>query len=1583
MTLLLVMLVMVFGLAVSVHSYTFITLDIPGAISTYAHDINDSGIVVGKYTDSNYNSHGFKWAPPYDGSTYTTLDVPGAESTQAYGINDSGVIVGCYYEDNTFGTNHGFKWAPPYGSTTYATLDVNVPGDVKTFAYGINNSDDIVGYYWNHDGGTPQIHGFVYNGSYTTLDVEGVLYSHNYGINDSDVIVGIYQGPFGFKWEPPYDSMPLNELTIDIDWPWDINDKGFIVGFSGGQGLIYDGSTYTPLNVTLQGVPVRETDAYGISDSGVIVGSYNNEWHADGSGNHGFIAYPGENDPTWTEPPPPPPTPTGDSSSNFEYSCSGGHPINTHTGELYETYAPDFDLGGPMPLRFSRYYASGLNIAKVTGNMGNNWRHNFEWRLRDEDTTLYIVDSSGRLIQFEQNESTWNLTGKTDIVFQLFEATGQFTLLDPRDKRLYKFNANGQLIAIEDGRGNVHTLGYDGNGLLTQVTDGLGRVLSFNYDPDNHLVSVEDGTRTVNFAYTDGNLTTVTDPLGNSTSYAYSAGSLMTSTTHPAGNTPYTQTFHGDGKVATQTDSNSNITSFAYSGTDTIITNSLGNPKTHTHTATGELSNIQDQTGQNVIVGSDATGRRNAITDRLGDDTSYDYHVASGQMSSLTNTEGGATGFDYTARPVGDITFYDLTGVTHADNTTESFAYDGSGNLTSHTDQAGYESTFTYNGNGQVLSAVNPEGGAITKTYNGDGTQATSTDPAGNTTDYAYDLLRRLDVITYEDDATVQLVYDDSDNLLSVTDENGNSTTFGYDANNNLSTIINPLGDSTGFSYDGNDRLLSTTNPLGDSATVSYNELCKLATITDYNGNVTTFIYDTLGRLTSTTDPLGNTWSNTLDVEGILTSRTDPLGNTTTYSSDKMGRIIDVTSPLGHNASLTYDIMGRVAATIDPLSNTTTFTRDSRDLLTGISLPGGDINTTYTRNSLGNIIQVTDPNNNNWQSGFNAMGLRTSSTDPLGNTQTMAYDTRNRLATITYPDGTLRTTYYDPAGNLISSSYNGGSLVFNYTYDANNRMLSGNGISLGYDANNRITDSNGIAISRDAGGRIIGMTLAAGKEITYSYDANNQLIQVSDWAGGVTSFAYDAAGRLISITRPNGIDTTNAFDNDNHLTGITAGSVASIALTRDAKGQITGVTRDVPQAASAKGFTDQSSTFDAACQVAGFAYDLRGRLTSDDAWTYEWDLASRLASYTQDAVTTSFTYDATRHRLSRTSNGTTREYVWNYSLVLPSISVVRLDGSDLRYYIHTPSGNLLYSIEAADNTRRFYHYDEMGNTIFITDNSGTVIGSYAYLPFGRLIKSTGGLDNPFTWQGRFGVMDEGNGLYYIRARYYDSATGRFISRDPMKSNSPKSMNPYQYAWNNPLKYMDLNGMKPVNSVKDTDRPDDWQYRDYDFGPNAGPDKPSLAATNRDRDIEPRPPCKKAGAKDVYIIPWYYFNMSMVIYDPNKYKISAIFSIPWPGGESDPVPTLKYKDENLPAKPTYEQKKYILKLRIQALREEIENVYKRYTIFSINDSYITDGLELLATELKKLEIEQKNLELMPPEDTIESVVPELLGIVTLC
>src|SRR5215510_1709259 len=74
-------------------SYTFTTIDVPGASGTEAFGINRSGRIVGSFGDAT-GGHGFL----KDGVTYTPFDAPGAVSTWAYGINEVGQIAGHFYD---------------------------------------------------------------------------------------------------------------------------------------------------------------------------------------------------------------------------------------------------------------------------------------------------------------------------------------------------------------------------------------------------------------------------------------------------------------------------------------------------------------------------------------------------------------------------------------------------------------------------------------------------------------------------------------------------------------------------------------------------------------------------------------------------------------------------------------------------------------------------------------------------------------------------------------------------------------------------------------------------------------------------------------------------------------------------------------------------------------------------------------------------------------------------------------------------------------------------------------------------------------------------------------------------------------------------------------------------------------------------------------------------------------------------------------------------------------------------------------------------------------------------------------------
>jgi RHS repeat-associated protein len=147
-------------------------------------------------------------------------------------------------------------------------------------------------------------------------------------------------------------------------------------------------------------------------------------------------------------------------------------------------------------------------------------------------------------------------------------------------------------------------------------------------------------------------------------------------------------------------------------------------------------------------------------------------------------------------------------------------------------------------------------------------------------------------------------------------------------------------------------------------------------------------------------------------------------------------------------------------------------------------------------------------------------------------------------------------------------------------------------------------------------------------------------------------------------------------------------------------------------------------------------------------------------------------------------------------------------GQFLRHYVWTPAGDLLYMIDAADgNEVYFLHFDRSGSTLALTDTTGTVTDAYAYTPYGELLEHSGSSEQPFTFVGKWGVRREGASghLYQMRARYYDAAAARFISRDPIwpTLRNPRGLNPYQYAYNTPITNVDSTGRAPTASHSGT------------------------------------------------------------------------------------------------------------------------------------------------------------------------------------
>ena len=97
--------------------------------------------------------------------------------------------------------------------------------------------------------------------------------------------------------------------------------------------------------------------------------------------------------------------------------------------------------------------------------------------------------------------------------------------------------------------------------------------------------------------------------------------------------------------------------------------------------------------------------------------------------------------------------------------------------------------------------------------------------------------------------------------------------------------------------------------------------------------------------------------------------------------------------------------------------------------------------------------------------------------------------------------------------------------------------------------------------------------------------------------------------------------------------------------------------------------------------------------------------------------------------------------------------------------------------------------DALGSTRLITDSSGAVVGTTSYSPYGQVTAQSGTVTTPFGFAGDY--TDPLSGLVYMQARWYDPATGQFLSQDPLW---PVLTEPYVYVEDNPLNAVDPSGL---------------------------------------------------------------------------------------------------------------------------------------------------------------------------------------------
>ncbi|MCB1687210.1 MAG: hypothetical protein KDI33_01915 [Halioglobus sp.] len=829
--------------------------------------------------------------------------------------------------------------------------------------------------------------------------------------------------------------------------------------------------------------------------------------------------------------------------------------------------------------------------------------------------------------------------------------------------------------------------------------------------------------------------------------------------------------------------------------------------------------------------------------------------VANWGMDQLLNksvtVQMGAEALTYQEMPNGD--FMPPAGVTtalvRAGDTYELrerfgtvWRFNADDRIATITDVDGMAMTFTYNGAGRLVQVKDAYARSLFLRYtNGDLVQAYDSAfhsvtyeqadgnlfkvnglENGNWT-YGYDSLHRLETVT--NPVNVQIVdntYNDFDRVVeqraprdtgletyklhyagfvsSEEDPEGNRTTYHFDVDGRRVAIEDGLGHTTRIEYDGQGHAVRQTDPLGNASMSVYDADNNLVEQINDSGKKVIHLYDAMHRLTETRNPLNHKVGFSYDARHHLTERVDDSGHAVQSTFLSSGLVDTVTDPRETQTQHSYDAYGYLKTSATGGHPAISWNYNLRGDLESIKDQEGAV-TAFTYDNHGRVKQRTDSRGRVTSREYTAAGKLKKVTDRNNRITSFTYTDSGKMDNILYAQSTVDFNY-DARDNLVEMIDSTG--ITTSTHDAAGRLASQ-------------TDSNGhtVQYDYDAAGNLVTLTYPPGnRKVEYTYDNLHRLSTVTiDWLPGkpTMQYIYDDANRVNRVEHFNAMETVYTWNDNNRLTGIAHGGATNLVeyiFQLDANGnRLQEVTSPGPLLTASILQDDTSHTYnlqrnrlnqtsshsynyDNDGQLTGtidtvrnrYTYDSEGQLVGRDNVDYTFDDAHRLVQRGDD----SFVYDGVGNRLKAIRSGAESQYVYDAegNLLAQANSSGQID----RYYIYGAGLTAMVS----GGTYYVYHFNGTGHTVALTNANNAVVNKYAYSPYGKLLGEEQTVDQPFKYAGQVGIFSEGENLYYMRARYYDADTGRFISEDP--AGFVDGPNLYAYVGGNPIMLVDPTGL---------------------------------------------------------------------------------------------------------------------------------------------------------------------------------------------
>jgi RHS repeat-associated protein len=620
------------------------------------------------------------------------------------------------------------------------------------------------------------------------------------------------------------------------------------------------------------------------------------------------------------------------------------------------------------------------------------------------------------------------------------------------------------------------------------------------------------------------------------------------------------------------------------------------------------------------------------------------------------------------------------------------------------------------------------------------------------------------------------------------------------------------------YTYDAGNRPLTDT--LYTSSGSQYRQIQmaymgQTASVKDPNSNTTIKVTDVAGKLRCVIDPSVNGGS------GNCAGVAEP-GGTTKYTYDSFDNLVTIVDAIGATSSYTYNIRGFKIGSNDADTGTWVFQPDSLNELK-VQKDANLAVTKFTYDLLGRMVTRLEPESataTSWFYGTNAaiheIGQLNSVSKPDGYAESYQYDGIGRPLTKKYTeDGT--TYQFDYAYNALGApdtltyptSTSGVRFALKYLYDTAGYLNAVQDANAGTPFWTLTGASDNSAPTMEVLGNAV--SVATG----YTPWTNEMVTRTEGSAGSTTnlqnlSYVWDLNGNLKSRA-DNRQNLTEAFSLDalNRLSTVTLNNVQTLSVTYDQAGNIT-------NKSDMGAYTYGDPAHPHAVTAAGswtIGYDANGNMNSRAGGaisSYSYNLPNQI---NYNGSSSQFNYDSSHQRWKQVANYAGTAETIHYIGGLLQVVTRGTAPTEYRHQIPAGSSTAVYTRRSDGTTGTYYATsDHLGSADLVMDNAANVLVRESFSPFGArrgsdwksaLQSADWTAIQSSTRQGFTGhEMLDSVGLIHMNGRVYDPTLGRFLSADSVIQSlgATQSINPYSYAWNDPLRYTDPSGHSLLGTI---------------------------------------------------------------------------------------------------------------------------------------------------------------------------------------